>query len=76
MINMDKCKKLSYVIREVLQYQPTPYNLAVESKIQAYLSSYDVMADEDLWKLSLICEPREEKKSKKPIVKEIEVKKM
>lgn len=78
MINMDKCKKQAYVIREVLQYQSTPYNLIAEQKIQAHLNSHDLVPEDQLWKMSLECEAREEKKPKKhqPLVKEIDVKKM
>ena len=69
MINFEKCKKLAYVIREVLQYQIVPYNLLPEPRMQIYLGSLELLSEETLWKMSLICEPRENKASRKDQLK-------
>jgi hypothetical protein len=54
LINLEKYKKLAFVIREILQYQNNPYNLLPEASMLRYLSSLPALDDDELWKLSLV----------------------
>jgi son of sevenless-like protein len=58
LINFDKRRKVAYVIREIQQYQQTPYCLMAVPEIQSLLLSPDEVTDDDLYKLSLELEPR------------------
>lgn len=58
LINFDKRRKVALVIREIQQYQQTPYCLKAVPEIQALLLSPDNPTEDDLYKLSLELEPR------------------
>ena len=58
LINFDKRRKIALVIREIQQYQQTPYCLKAIPEIQAILLSPDNVSEDDLYKLSLELEPR------------------
>jgi len=58
-VNFDKCRRLSAVIQEVVQYQQTPYCLQSVEEIQNYLNTLDFERDDDkIYKLSLQLEER------------------
>ena len=58
LINFDKRKKIALVIREIQQYQQTPYCLKAVPEIQAALLAPETATEDDLYKLSLELEPR------------------
>jgi son of sevenless-like protein len=58
LINFDKRRKVAAVIKEIQQYQITPYNFRDEQTIRDYLNSIEGLTDKALYKYSLICEPR------------------
>jgi son of sevenless-like protein len=58
-INFDKCRRLSAVIQEIIQYQQTPYCLKSVDEIQVYLRNLDFERDENrIYQLSLQLEER------------------
>ena len=57
LINFDKRRKTSLVIREIQQYQQ-PYCLLEELTIKTYLLNIEGLTEKLLYKYSLICEPR------------------
>jgi len=61
LINFDKRRKIALVIREIQQYQQTPYCIKTVPEIQALLLSPDHQTEDDLYKLSLELEPRTQK---------------
>jgi len=58
LINFDKRRKIALVIREIQQYQQTPYCLKTIPEIQAALLAPENATEDDLYKLSLELEPR------------------
>eukprot|EP01112_Ceratiomyxa_fruticulosa_P003017 TRINITY_DN13423_c0_g1_i2.p1 TRINITY_DN13423_c0_g1~~TRINITY_DN13423_c0_g1_i2.p1 ORF type:complete len:698 (+),score=159.41 TRINITY_DN13423_c0_g1_i2:79-2172(+) len=58
LINFDKRRKVSVVIREIQQYQQTPYHFNVEDTISTYLGNIEGLTEKALYKYSLICEPK------------------
>ncbi len=58
MINFDKRKKASTVIKEIQQYQQAPYNFHEERTIHDFLNCIEGLTEKALYKYSLICEPR------------------
>lgn len=71
LINFEKKRRLSFVIREMLRYQNNPYNLKVEPKTESFLSSLEKETDETLYHLSITAEPKDEKKMKRATVRAI-----
>lgn len=59
LINFEKRRKISVVIREIQQYQQTPYNLHTEEHTMKFLKNLPYLSEQSLYKLSLVCEPRE-----------------
>eukprot|EP01102_Stenamoeba_stenopodia_P006360 TRINITY_DN1744_c0_g3_i1.p1 TRINITY_DN1744_c0_g3~~TRINITY_DN1744_c0_g3_i1.p1 ORF type:complete len:906 (-),score=236.37 TRINITY_DN1744_c0_g3_i1:10-2727(-) len=59
LINFIKRKKLSVVIQEIQQYQNMPYSIEVNQPIRDYLNDMQWVNENELWNMSLICEPRE-----------------
>jgi son of sevenless-like protein len=58
MINFNKCRLLSHVIREVQIYQQTPYSFSVDEQVQSMLVDCDGVSDDELFARSLELEPR------------------
>ena len=65
LINFYKHRLVGEVIREVRQYQQTPYNLEPLEFVQDYLINYKAQDEDDLHDMSQKHEPREKKKKKK-----------
>jgi len=67
LINFEKRRRQAYVIQELLAFQAYPYSFLPEGKIQTFLGLLEKgIEDQDsIYKLSIICEPREERKSKR-----------
>lgn len=64
LINFEKRRKISVVIREIKQYQQQPYHLNIEETTINYLRNLpSVLTDKAMDKLSLMCEPREQRTS-------------
>jgi len=57
MINFVKRMQLSIVIREIQQYQQTPYHLAVVPGIRDYLTSVTSQTENELYTQSRVLEP-------------------
>jgi len=66
LINFEKRRRAAFVINETLKWQQTEFKFAPEGKIQGFLNKIEALSDDDLFKLSLVCEPREDKKSRRP----------
>ncbi|EGC38273.1 hypothetical protein DICPUDRAFT_53443 [Dictyostelium purpureum] len=63
-INFEKCRKISVVIREIKQYQQQQYHLETEEITQRYLNNLpSIQSQKSMYKLSLICEPKEKESS-------------
>ena len=61
MINFDKRRRIATVIKEIKQYQQTPYNFNVVPVIKGFLLAGGEYVDEnECYKLSLLREPKEE----------------
>jgi len=58
-INFDKCRRMSAVIREIIQYQQTPYCLLKHEEIQQYLQAAEVKNEDYIYNLSLQAEGRQ-----------------
>ena len=51
--------QIAHVIREVRQYQQTPYKIERNNKVVGYLLDHTkLLVDEDLYQRSLLLEPR------------------
>jgi son of sevenless-like protein len=59
MINFVKRRRVAMVIREIQQYQQTPYALEPVPKIITFLSTVDGMDEKTAFDLSLMVEPRD-----------------
>jgi len=59
MISFAKRKRVAAVIREIQQYQQTPYALKPVPQLQDYISGLDGMDEKTAYDLSLLVEPRE-----------------
>jgi len=60
LINFDKCRRVSAVIQEIIQYQQTPYCLLSVDDIQTYLHTVDIINDEEvIYKMSLVIEEKQ-----------------
>lgn len=59
-INFYKRRLVAEVIKEIQQYQQTPYNLTAVQQIQNYLLNSETMDEAESFKLSLQIEPREQ----------------
>jgi hypothetical protein len=64
-VNFAKKKRLAFVIKESLQFQNNAYNFIAEAKMQGYLKKLNTVDEDSVFKQSIICEPREERKSTK-----------
>merc|ERR1711992_379293 len=62
LVNFGKRKLVSKVIAGLQQYQASPYNLETVPRIVKVLSKKFTCTDEDLYKMSLLREPRSQKK--------------
>jgi hypothetical protein len=61
LINFDKRRRIATVIKEIKQYQQTPYNFNVVPVIKGFLLAGGEYVDEnECYKLSLLREPKEE----------------
>ena len=51
--------QLAHVIREIRQFQQTPYKIVMTEKVMAYILDPDILlGDDDLYERSLQVEPR------------------
>uniref|UniRef100_A0A4W3HKA2 Ras protein-specific guanine nucleotide-releasing factor 2b n=1 Tax=Callorhinchus milii TaxID=7868 RepID=A0A4W3HKA2_CALMI len=59
LVNFSKMRMISHIIREIRQFQQTPYRIDHQPKVIQYLLDKAVIMDEDtLYELSLKLEPR------------------
>ncbi|XP_043564174.1 ras-specific guanine nucleotide-releasing factor 2 isoform X1 [Chiloscyllium plagiosum] len=59
LVNFSKMRMISHIIREVRQFQQTPYRIDHQPKVIQYLLDKSIIMDEDtLYELSLKIEPR------------------
>jgi len=59
LINFTKRRRVAQVIREVQQYQQTPYALHEAPEIKNYLLGVQGMDEKTAYEFSLLAEPRE-----------------
>ncbi|XP_072923404.1 ras-specific guanine nucleotide-releasing factor 2 isoform X2 [Hemitrygon akajei] len=59
LVNFSKMRMISHIIREIRQFQQTPYRIDHQPKVLQYLLDKTIIMDEDtLYELSLKIEPR------------------
>ncbi|XP_037536223.1 ras-specific guanine nucleotide-releasing factor 2 [Nematolebias whitei] len=59
LVNFSKMRMISHIIREIRQFQQTPYRIEHQAKVTQYLLDRSLTMDEDtLYDLSLKIEPR------------------
>nr|XP_020503101.1 ras-specific guanine nucleotide-releasing factor 2 isoform X2 [Labrus bergylta] len=59
LVNFSKMRMISHIIREIRQFQQTPYRIEHQAKVTQYLLDKTLIMDEDtLYDLSLKIEPR------------------
>ncbi|KAG7481283.1 hypothetical protein MATL_G00065050 [Megalops atlanticus] len=59
LVNFSKMRMISHIIREIRQFQQTPYRIEHQPKVTQYLLDKTLIMDEDtLYELSLKIEPR------------------
>ncbi|XP_072372290.1 ras-specific guanine nucleotide-releasing factor 2 isoform X3 [Scyliorhinus torazame] len=59
LVNFSKMRMISHIIREIRQFQQTPYRIDHQPKVIQYLLDKSIIMDEDtLYELSLKIEPR------------------
>ncbi|KAA0704279.1 Ras-specific guanine nucleotide-releasing factor 2 [Triplophysa tibetana] len=59
LVNFSKMRMISHIIREIRQFQQTPYRIELQPKVTQYLLDKTLVMDEDtLYELSLKIEPR------------------
>ncbi|KAF0034066.1 hypothetical protein F2P81_014132 [Scophthalmus maximus] len=59
LVNFSKMRMISHIIREIRQFQQTPYRIELQVKVTQYLLDKTLIMDEDtLYDLSLKIEPR------------------
>uniref|UniRef100_A0A8C5H9X6 Ras-specific guanine nucleotide-releasing factor 2 n=1 Tax=Gouania willdenowi TaxID=441366 RepID=A0A8C5H9X6_GOUWI len=59
LVNFSKMRMISHIIREIRQFQQTPYRIEHQTKVTQYLLDKTLIMDEDtLYDLSLKIEPR------------------
>ncbi|KAJ8285542.1 hypothetical protein GJAV_G00028000 [Gymnothorax javanicus] len=59
LVNFSKMRMISHIIREIRQFQQTPYRIEHQPKVTQYLMDKTLTMDEDtLYELSLKIEPR------------------
>ncbi|XP_075036164.1 ras-specific guanine nucleotide-releasing factor 2 [Mixophyes fleayi] len=59
LVNFSKMRMISHIIREIRQFQQTPYRIEHQPKVTQYLLDKSHILDEDtLYELSLTIEPR------------------
>uniref|UniRef100_A0A669AWY4 Ras protein-specific guanine nucleotide-releasing factor 2b n=1 Tax=Oreochromis niloticus TaxID=8128 RepID=A0A669AWY4_ORENI len=59
LVNFSKMRMISHIIREIRQFQQTPYRIEHQPKVTQYLMDKTLIMDEDtLYDLSLKIEPR------------------
>uniref|UniRef100_A0A4W4FXA3 Ras protein-specific guanine nucleotide-releasing factor 2a n=1 Tax=Electrophorus electricus TaxID=8005 RepID=A0A4W4FXA3_ELEEL len=59
LVNFSKMRMISHIIREIRQFQQTPYRIEHQTKVTQYLLDKALIMDEDtLYDLSLKIEPR------------------
>jgi len=62
LINFAKRRKLSFIIRDIKQYQQTAYSgpsFDIVPEIRSYLLDMQWVDENKLWDMSLLCEPRD-----------------
>jgi hypothetical protein len=60
LLNFSKMRMLAHVIREIRQFQQTPYKIDYCAKASSYLLDPSLLLDDDqLYKLSLQIEPKQ-----------------
>lgn len=64
LIHFEKRRKVSVVIRDIQQYQQTPYHFTLESTIKEALITLESHDENTLYKNSMAWEPREAKDAK------------
>ena len=57
-INFQKRRLYADVMKEMQQYQQTPYNLEVVPEIVEFMDKAEILNDSELYEKSLILEPR------------------
>jgi len=66
MINFRK-RKLEYdVIVQVRKFQDLAYNFKLVPRFEQFMSNLPILGEQDLYKASLVCEPRGAKKKDLP----------
>ncbi|XP_055347134.1 ras-specific guanine nucleotide-releasing factor 1-like [Paramacrobiotus metropolitanus] len=59
MINFSKMRMIAHVVQEIRLYQQTPYKIDYNPRVAAYLlDSSRIMSDDELYRRSLMIEPR------------------
>ena len=58
LVNFDKLRMISYVLKDIMTCQYGSYPFEKDSQIQAYLSQAIRLGDSALMKYSLLCEPQ------------------
>lgn len=58
-INFFKRRLVAEVIKEIQQYQQTPYNLVAALQLQDFINETRLLDEKEAFKLSLQIEPRE-----------------
>ncbi|KAJ3035399.1 hypothetical protein HDV00_003997 [Rhizophlyctis rosea] len=59
LINYQKLQKITSYIVELQTYQQTHYSLESITEIQDYIRHFQVLTDDQAYKYSLVCEPRQ-----------------
>jgi son of sevenless-like protein len=61
MVNYLKRRRIAAVIREIQQYQQTPYNLEPIPEILAFAKNIQGVDEAQAYAMALIAEPREQR---------------
>jgi len=62
LVNFNKMRMIADKIRQVRQYQYSPYKFSVEPHLRHYLQNLKAYDDNELYHQSLKIEPKKEKK--------------
>jgi len=58
LINFDKQRKFAQILQNIQKFQNSPYNLQTVELIQNYILNREYLAENELYKLSLVAEAR------------------
>lgn len=59
MVNFQKCQTLASYVMELKIYQQVSYSFEENPEVQAYITNYNTLSDDEAYELSLKIEPRE-----------------